>query len=758
MKKKMKTCGTRAIIAVLLSAMLSLAVTGCGSDRETAGGESGSTGTSGEVSYIAEEHDLPHDNITGITTYQNTLFYLNQDVTEGGSWQQAIYRIDLGTEQGEATAIPMTLEEGQAVSYMTVDEAGRLHAMAVRMDENANATLSELLWLKLDETGNEAGSVSLIDFYQEKNQQIPNDFEVDSDGNLYLTMGDTVYVLDPEGNYLYEVLCDGMVMYMCRDDVGRIYAIWYSLQGDVLMEMAEIDSESKALGAVHSIPVNEVLLGVSTGAEGKLLMATPSSVVEFNVESESVTERFIWSELDVVADYVGLYQSLADGRILWLSRASQEDGSLRSSLTIVRPRKEGDAVQETKKTMTFGGTSMLIDTATREAIVEFNRTDPDYRIEIIEYGTDELTGGLEQLNADIVSGNAPDIMALPLGYSLSMYSSKGVLEDLNPYLDSDTLANRADLQENILDAFETDGKLYAMPVTFMLYSVMGRTSVVGEQDSWNLEEMMAMVDGIGDDSKVFYIESKSGVLNFCLMANNDIIVNWDDSEGGFDREAFIKVLEFAGRFTDDDQFDATDLNVLVNGLVEGDIQLFDATVIDMSVHQLYNSLFGEPVTYVGYPSENGSGSLAGSMSLMAISSQSSHKEAAWRFISSMLTEEYQENPSLVMGLPIRKSSLTKRLERATEATYVTDENGNQQEQPVVVPLGDQVLEMYAATEEDVQAVLSLIDGVEKMQDQDEQITAIISEEAQTYFSGSKTAEEVADVVKNRIQLYIDEME
>ncbi len=755
MNKKMKTSKTRAVTAVLLTAILSLAAAGCGSDQEPSG-ESGSANTSREVSYIAEEHDLPHDNITSITTYQNILYYLNQDVSGDGSWQQAIYRIDLGTEQGEAAAVPVTLEAGQAVSYMTVDEAGRLHAMAVRMDESANATLSELLWIKLDETGNES-SVSLIDFYQDNNQQIPNDFEVDGEGNLYISMGDTVYVLDPAGNTLYEVLCDGMVMYMCRDEAGRIFAIWYSLQGDVLMEMAEIDSESKALGAVHSIPVSEVLLGVSAGAEGKLLMATPSSLVEYDVENKSDTVRFIWSELDVVADYAGLYQSLADGRILWLGRTAQEDGTLKSSLTIVRPREEGDAVQETKKTLTFGGTSMLIDTVTREAIVEFNRTDPDYRIEIIEYGTDELTGGMEQLNADIVSGNAPDIFALPLGYSLSMYSSKGVLEDLNPYLDSDASVNRADLQENILDAFETEGQLYALPVTFMLYSVMGRTSVVGEQDSWNLEEMMAVVDSIGDDSKVFYTSSKSGVLNFCLRANHDILVNWDDSEKGFDRETFIKILEFADRFTDDDQFDPNDLNVLVNGLMEGDIQLFDTTVIDMSVHQLYNSLFGEPVTYVGYPSENGSGSLAGSMSLMAISSQSNHKEAAWRFISSLLTEEYQENPSLVLGLPIRKSSLNKRLERAKEATYVTDENGNQQEQPVVVPLGDQVLEMYAATDEDVQAVLSLIAEAEKMLDQDEQITAIISEEAQTYFSGGKTAEEVADVVENRIRLYMDEM-
>ncbi len=757
MTKLTKTRGNRTVAGLLLTVLLSLTAVGCGSGEEPAEGGRVSTGTEAAASYIAEDYPLSQDNIIGITTYQNTLFYLNQDVSDADSSQQTLYRMDMGSEQGEAAAVPLNLAEGQSVSLLTADETGKLHAMAIKTDENANATLTELLWIKLDEAGNEAGSVSLIDFYNENNQQIPTDFEVDGSGNIYLSMGDKVYVLDPEGKLLYEAQVEGMIMYMCRDADGKVYAVWYSTGGESLMGMAEIDSQAKAMGAIHDISVTEILLGISTGAQGSLLMATTSSVYSYHIEEKTMTELFKWSDIDVATDYYGLFQSLADGRLLWLGRSLLEDGSMKASLKVVRPRREGDAVQESKETLTFGGISLLIDAAVREAIVKFNSTDPDYRIEIIEYGVDDLVGGLEQMNADIVSGNGPDIMALPAGYSLSMYASKGVLEDMYPFLENDASVDQADLQANILSAFETDGKLYGMPVTFMLYSVMGRTSVVGTEDSWNLDEMIAMVDRIGDDSRVFYNTSKSGVLNFCLIANNDIMINWDDSEKGFNRGTFLKILEFANRFQDDDQFDPTDISILVNGLREGDIQLFDTALMNMSVHQVYNSLFGEPVTYVGYPSENGSGSLAGSVSLMALSSQCSDKEAAWRFISSMLTEEYQDSPSLVMGLPIRKESLVKRLEQAKEANYVTDENGNQQEAPIQAPLGDQMLEIYAATEADVQAVISLIDNVEKMQDQDSQIAAIISEEAQTYFSGDKSAEEVADVVENRIQLYMSEM-
>lgn len=753
-----KTVRVRITSVLLIITLLGLTAVGCGSDRDQAGGRNGTERAQEEgVSYVAEELDVPHENIMSMATYQNTLYYLNQDVAEDGKLLQTIYRMDMGTAQGEATAVPITLEEGQVINYLTVDETGKLHIMFFKADENASATLTDVGWVKLDEAGNTAASVSLLQLYKEKGEQIPTDFEVDKEGNIYVSMNDTVYVADPEGNLLYEALGEGMISFLGRDDAGKIYAVWYSIQADAMMGMAEVDAKIKALGPTHNLPVSEIMLGIGTGAEGKLLLATSSSVLDYDIQEKTVTERFQWAALDVSADYFGLFQSLADGRALWLGRAFQEDGTVKSTLMMVRPRREGEVVQEAKKTLTFGGISLLIDAVTREAIVAFNRTDPDYRIEIIEYGADDLAAGLEQLNADIVSGDCPDIMALPLGYSLSMYSSKGVLEDMNPLMENDESINRVDFQENILNAFETDGKLYGIPTSFMIYSIMAPASLTGELNAWKLDEMVDVVDRIGDDSNVFAISSKSAVLSLCMMANNELIVNWNDQEKGFDREVFIKMLEFANRFVPDDRYVPDDANTLIRKLAEGDIQLMETAMMNMSVHQLYSSLFGEQINYVGYPSEKGNGSLAGSTSLLAISKQCSDKEAAWRFISSMLSEEYQESPSMVMGFPIRKSSLEKLLEKAKEVTYTTDENGNQQEATIPITMGEVMVELHAAKEEDVQAVRSLIESVDKMQDPDSQIATIISEEAQTYFSGDKSVEEVVDVVENRIQLYMEEI-
>lgn len=43
-----------------------------------------------------------------------------------------------------------------------------------------------------------------------------------------------------------------------------------------------------------------------------------------------------------------------------------------------------------------------------------------------------------------------------------------------------------------------------------------------------------------------------------------------------------------------------------------------------------------------------------------------------------------------------------------------------------------------------------------MRDYDSDIYAIIDEEAQAYFAGSRSLDDTATIIQNRVQLYIDE--
>ena len=67
------------------------------------------------------------------------------------------------------------------------------------------------------------------------------------------------------------------------------------------------------------------------------------------------------------------------------------------------------------------------------------------------------------------------------------------------------------------------------------------------------------------------------------------------------------------------------------------------------------------------------------------------------------------------------------------------------------------MEIMAATQEEVDAVKALIDSAEKISGSvDEQLVNIITEESEPFFKGQKSAEDVAKIIQNRIQTYVNE--
>jgi hypothetical protein len=61
------------------------------------------------------------------------------------------------------------------------------------------------------------------------------------------------------------------------------------------------------------------------------------------------------------------------------------------------------------------------------------------------------------------------------------------------------------------------------------------------------------------------------------------------------------------------------------------------------------------------------------------------------------------------------------------------------------------------TDEHIEIYLDIINNSHKIQVYDGQINKIIMEEAGAYFAGQKSAEEVADVIENRVGIYIKEL-
>ncbi len=731
-------------IAVVPILMICLQMAACDT------GKSGS----GSLAYIAEESiTFPAaEAVMAETVYDNTLIYCAADMGGEAAGSLSIYQRDMTDKTAEPVKIPYQSEPGEAVQAMAAAGNGTLHMVSVKYDEETeNTAVSQAFWKQLDREGQTVASYDITQYFRQQEYAYASGMIIDASENVYISIGSDIYGWNKNGGFLFQTAGSGYISQLCYGKNGRVYAI---LSGGHGLELAEVDPQIRGLGVGQDISRLGSWTKAAPGIDGDILFACEGGVFEYDSQKKEFTEKLNWLSLDMAADYMGSLLPLADGRILWLSKDYQSE-IRKTELMVIREMTAAEQEQAEKEVLTLGGV-MYINATIRKTVSDFNKSNEDYRIEIREYGTEQYSDeGIAQLNADIISGKGPDILILPHRFSLDIYADKGVLEDLYPYMEKDPSTRPKDFQENIIKAYEREGKLYGIPIFYFLSTVTGKESDVGDRSSWNLDELISFADSCPAGCEIFDDASKTGVLQLCLKANVDQMVDWTAEGSGFNRELFIKMLQFANRFTDDDKY--TYDEDFMKRIEADQLLLWNHDISSASLIQLYRAMFGEQITYAGYPSEEGSGTLIFSTAGMAISSKCANKEIAWEFISSLLSEEVQADSSL-RGFPIRKSGLAKQMERVMEATYYTDSKGNKKEQSQgLVGSGDFVIDMYAATPEDVEAVMKIIESATKLRSFDDQISKIIAEESGLFFSGSKTAEEAADVVENRIGIYVKEM-
>ena len=267
-----------------------------------------------------------------------------------------------------------------------------------------------------------------------------------------------------------------------------------------------------------------------------------------------------------------------------------------------------------------------------------------------------------------------------------------------------------------------------------------------------------------DAENIFSYGTRSSIFYYCIYNNIDEFVNWETGECSFDGEDFIRVLEFAAKFQDDADYNYNNEEGISSRLRNDRILLFQNTITSVQEYQMMQGMFGEPLSFVGYPNSERQGNLIQpSGGSLGMSAKSDKKDGAWEFMQTLLSEDYQN--ALVSehgsnGFPIRKSALEAQFEMDMTPDYYTDENGEQVESPKTHwGWDDFEMEIMADTQEEVDAIKTLIESASKLGtsgSMDTQLSKIITEESEPFFKGQKSAKDVAGVIQNRIQIYVNE--
>lgn len=581
----------------------------------------------------------------------------------------------------------------------------------------------------------------------------------DAEGNLVLVGDEEITLLNSAGELLTKIdmTTEG---YVSSTFIGRDGKLWLISYNDEWTKMflkkfdfttEKFEDEIELLGTLTNY-------NTRVGMNYDFLLTNSQGIYAYNVGDTEVTPLLNYINSDIDGNNINQIFEAEDGKLVCVYMDEETWENHLAMLTPVAPEDVPD-----KEVITLA--CNYLDYRLRKYIVEFNRTNTQYRVTVTDYSVyntpEDYTAGATRLNNDILSGNIPDIMVFD-GYSSQMnnFIAKGILTDIGKLIEEDETMNMDDYMTNVFEAYSVDGKLYSVVPNFSIQTVIGKTKDVGETPGWTLDDLKALMAANPDVSVFGDTITRSEILSQLMMYSGSHFVDSSTGKCHFDSEEFIEILEFAAQFPETFDWE----NVEDDYWISSETQYRDGRTLLMStgIYEIrdYNrtakGYFGEDVTPIGFPTTEGNGSVIIGNTQYGISSRCKNMEGAWEFLKYFLSEEYQTSDEFYYSLPVLKSALEAKLEEAQERPYWEWEDGTKEYYDDTWWIGDQEIILEPMTEAEAQELYDFISSVNKPYSYDEALMNIITEEVAPYFEGHKSAEEVVTIIQSRAQVYVNE--
>ena len=615
-------------------------------------------------------------------------------------------------------------------------------------------------------------------------------FAVDAAGNLYVSDYNNIYVLDAEGNVQFKLDGSQYNGSLYRLNAQQVGVMWYNYTDDVNAAdengqyFVTIDLETKDWGEKVKLPSN--VWNIYPGDDAyDFYFNSNNNIFGYSSKTDTRDKLVDWMACDVDTNNMSGYAMLSDSRVAALMQDWSTDPT--TYQLIVLHRVDASEIKE-KKVLTLA--CMYLDWNLRSMIVEYNKTNDEYRINVVDYSEyatdDDYNAGVTKLTTEIISGSVPDIF-LTSNLPIDKYAAKGVIADLNTFMDGGNGLNRDYFVPQILNALEKDGKLYELPTSFSVQTAYALSSIASQYDTWNVAAVQDAMTQLQEGATVFSDGwTKNTALSNCLSRNLSAFVDWTTGKCEFDSEALQQLLAFCNSFPADNSSGdgaiayASSADIAIDDAVwESDATRITNGKQLMSTIEMYSFdsyiwnvyAIRDKITFTGYPTEDGSGNSFGLQMPMAISSVTKYPDAAWDFVCSIIKKmnTIDEN-NYYYGFPISQAAFDAEMTDIMTEQYQLDENGEQVDwdgdgEPdkavrgsyETMENGETVYkDVYALTQEEIDQILGVINSTHSVYDYDQEILDIITDEVAAYFAGDKDVQTTASMIQSRVNLYVQE--
>jgi ABC-type glycerol-3-phosphate transport system substrate-binding protein len=641
---------------------------------------------------------------------------------------------------------------GQDYPQFYVASDGRFLSFTNQWDDTTNTSATTLAFSKADGTLSEPFTVPVSS---------PNDSwyncQIDAEGNIYLTGSSdevAVYSYADETGFTLVTKLTPKYRYVSSIAMlpdGRAAASAFNNQNE--MVLTPINLEAKTWGEDIVFGSNINMSSGFIGGSGDYLLYFSShyqKMMGYNSATKTLDEIFDWFDLDMDTNSSKLLTVLDDGSFQGIYMGNYDELTHSQSYELLTVSLQPKPAHE-KTVLTYATLQLSEDQ--RVAVLEFNRTNPDYRIKVTSYGEElremsDLSAILLKLNTEIIAGHFPDIIDLTY-FPAAVYSAKGLLADMYQFIDADEEFSRGQLLEPLLKAAEIDGKLVSLPLSATIMTYIGKKSVVGDEPL-TYERLRTLMAKYPEAAPVGF-STKSNLLEMIALTAADRFIDRAAATCSFDSEEFIGLLELCNSLPAEYQDSGLTQSEMMNSVKALYVQ---DSIYDFTTMQFYKKTWNDDIVFAGLPDV---GNVLLSDANVGISAKSEHQDGAWAFVRSTLKNQ-ADGKGYVWGFPITLKAFDKWLEEQTTENYTIDENGEQ----VLQSRGgrgegnNDVVEFYAASPEDVAQIMAVLESTTKMLNIDGKVMSILQEECGPLFAGQKTAAETAKIIQSRLSIYIAE--
>lgn len=607
-------------------------------------------------------------------------------------------------------------------------------------DENGNSGHAQIsiVRTRLDKTAAEITDVRELFLEKgifENTYEIPQiECFYDADGHSYVVSGNSenplreLYVLNASGELLvfqkYGEL--EQIQSPVRTEEGELIFPVYDRQ-EKRLRFFRFDAEASALREAGEMTEQDYRGSCGLWENG-LYYISSKGIVRWDIESGERALVFSYEGNGVNSAYQtmlfrgsdGIYRFRMYGEISgktedWIAELGGEQISKKDAVRVV--------------SLTDAEVKKVVNCAAVSA-----RRNPNYSYVFEARGEEPLSDYRDRIIAELMAGEGPDILYLSRE-DFALLAEKGLLSDLGSVL-TENFTGR--LLPGALGLGTAEGKLYGLPADVSVETLVTLKDI-RQEETWTLEEMLDLMESGEFDGLICQGEggfAPRALLRFMTEygVNSSVLIDWEKKECHFEDEIFLRILKAAKKYGEADPQPGKKLG---KGETLADV-LAGSSLNQMNT--LYEK-YGENYFFVGVPTDGGNGNFLQCDGIVAVNKNVVDTAAVSYFFEMLADEEIQELSSGSSRLSICRIS--------EDSSYYREQDG------AVFWNGVESIRKEDGTTT-LQDWSSFLEQCVPAPIAHEDLSDIIWEEAQGYFEGDKSAEAVAEIIQNRIQLYLDE--